>query len=332
MYKKLIAAAIAITGITAPLANINNVYAEDGLTTSTPQVTSSDASNVATGSWIQVSPVSSRVILKPNTALDYSMIVSNIGNSEFKFSTYVAPYSVVDEDYNVSFSNESNRTQLSRWIKFINDDGSLSDTYTGTIPAGEKKTVNYRISVPEDVPSGGQYAAIFAQTEADNTAVANTTGITTVSRIGLVVYGRTEGETDEKAEITDFHMDRFLNKGPVKASALVKNSGNTDFEAKFEYTVSSVFGNELYRKEDAQNVLPDTSRRRNYEWENTSAMGIFKATFKVTALNEVKEETHLIIIMPIYMIVIGIILLTILTVWIIILIRKRRERKSKFVA
>ena len=327
MYKKLIAAAIAIAGITAPLANINNVYAEG------EEVTATNSTNTATGSWIQVSPVSSRVILKPNTSLDYSMIVSNIGTNEFKFSTYVAPYSVVDEDYNVSFSNESTRTQLSRWIKFINDDGSLSDTFTGTIPAGEKKTVNYRISVPEDVPSGGQYAAIFAQTEADDTASgANTTGIKTVSRIGLVVYGRTEGETDEKAEITDFHMDRFLNNGPVKASALVKNSGNTDFEAKFEYTIKSIFGEEKYHKEDAQNVLPDTSRRRNYEWENTSAMGIFTATFKVTALNETREETHLVIIMPIYMIIIVIILLTILTIWIIMLIRKRRERKSKFVA
>ena len=319
MYKKLIAAAVAVAGIVTPLANINNVYAEDTLTTS---------SNSASSSWIQVS---SRVTLKPDTALDYSMIVSNIGTDEFKFSAYTAPYSIVDEDYNVSFSNETNRTQLARWIQFINDDGSLTDKYTGSIPAGEKKTVNYRITVPADVPAGGQYATIFAQTEPDETDTT-TSGIKTVSRIGLVVYGRTNGETEEKAEIVDFHMDRFLTQGPVKATALVKNDGNTDFEVKYEYTIKSIVGNELYHKEDAQNVLPDTSRRKTYEWENTSIMGIFKATFKVSALGETREETHLVIIMPVFMIVIGIILLTILTIWIIMIIRKRRERKSRLVA
>lgn len=320
MYKKIIAAAIAVTGVIAPLANTNNVYAEELTTTGS-----------AASSWIQVSPVSSRVTLKPDTALDYSMIVSNIGEDEFKFSTYTAPYSVVDEDYNVSFANETNRTQLSRWIQFINDDGSLTDKYTGSIPAGEKKTVNYRITVPADIPAGGQYATIFAQTEPEDTN-SSTSGIKTVSRIGLVVYGRTSGDTEEKAEIVDFHMDRFLTQGPVKATALVKNSGNTDFEVKYEYTVNSIVGNELYHKEDAQNVLPETSRRKTYEWENTSIMGIFKATFKVSALGETREETHLVIIMPIFMIVIAIILLTILTIWIIMVVRKRRERKSRLVA
>lgn len=322
MYRKIIVAAIAVTGVLAPLANITNVYAEDVEATTT---------SASPSSWIQVSPVSSRVTLKPGSALDYSMIVSNIGADEFKFSTYTAPYSIVDEDYNVSFSNETNRTQLSRWIQFINDDGSLTDKYTGSIPAGEKKTVNYRITVPEDVPAGGQYATIFAQTEPDQTD-STTSGIKTVSRIGLVVYGRTNGETEEKAEITDFHMDRFLLQGPVKATALVENKGNTDFEVKYEYTIKSIVGNELYHKEDAQNVLPDTSRRKTYEWENTSAMGIFRATFKVSALGETREETHFVIIMPVYMLVIGIILLTILTIWIIMLVRKRRERKSRLVA
>ena len=164
MYKKLIAAAIAVAGVVTPLANINNVYAEDTLTTTTP---------TASSSWIQVSPVSSRVTLKPGTALDYSMIVSNIGTDEFKFNTYTAPYSIVDEDYNVSFSNENNRTQLARWIQFVNDDGSLTDKYSGSIPAGEKKTVNYRITVPEDVPAGGQYATIFAQTDPDGSGWGN---------------------------------------------------------------------------------------------------------------------------------------------------------------
>ncbi len=303
---------MAIAPIAAPVA-----YAEDTTTTSTES-----------SSWIQVSPVSARVVLRPGTELDYSLIVSNVGTDSFNFSVYAAPYTIIDEDYNVSFSNETNRSQIVRWIKFINDDGSLVDTYKGSVAPGAKKSVNYRVTVPNDIPAGGQYATIFAQTEPAETD-ANTSGLKTVSRIGMVVYGRTEGETEEAAEITEYHLPTFLTGGPVKASSVVKNTGNTDIEARYTYTINSIVGSEVHKKETAYNILPDTSRRQEFSWDNSQPMGIFKATYRVEVLGEVHEETHLLIILPIYMIVIAIILLTVLTIWIIMLVRKRRERKSR---
>lgn len=320
--KSLIIGAVALASVLTPALGLSSAaYAEEAVT-ETP----------ATKSWLQVSPVSSRVVLKPGTSLDYSMIVTNIGTDKFNYSVYSAPYSIVDEAYNVSFSNETNRTQLARWIKFINDDGSLTDKYTGTIEPGVKKTINYRITVPADVPAGGQYATVFAQTEQSPEEAANVSGITTVSRIGLVVYGRTDGDTNDSAEIVDFNIPGFMTHGPITATSLVKNSGNTDFEASYEFTVRSIFGSELYTDTDVHNVLPDTSRRKNFEWENTSAMGIFRVTYKVTALEQTMEKTKLVIILPVYMIIIMLILLTILIVWIIMLVRKRRERKSRLIA
>ncbi len=303
---------LAIAPVATPVA-----YAED-----------TAASPAESSSWIQVTPVSARVVLRPGTELDYSLIVSNVGTDSFNFTVYAAPYTIVDEDYNVSFSNETNRSQIVRWIKFINDDGSLTDTYKGSVAPGAKKSVNYRVTVPNDIPAGGQYATIFAQTEPSDTE-SNTSGLKTVSRIGMVVYGRTEGETDEAAEITEYHLPGFLTNGPVKASSVVKNSGNTDIEARYSYTVSSIVGGELYKEETAYNILPDTSRRQEFTWENTQPMGIFNVTYRVEALGEIREESHLLVILPIYMIVIAIILLTVLTIWIIILVRKRRERKSR---
>lgn len=308
-----LALGLAAAPVAAPLA-----YAEEA--------DSSSASE--SSSWIQVSPVSARVILKPGSELDYSIIVSNVGTDAFNFTVYAAPYTIVDEDYNVSFASETSRSQIVRWIKFINDDGSLVDTYKGSVAPGAKKSVNYRVTVPSDVPAGGQYATIFAQTE-PSAAETNTSGLKTVSRIGMVVYGRTEGETEESAEITEYHLPSFLTGGPVKASSIVKNSGNTDIEARYSYTINSIVGGEIYKDEVAYNILPDTSRRQEFSWENTQPMGVFKATYRVEVLGEVHEETHLLIILPVYMIVIAIILLTILTIWIIMLVRKRKERKSR---
>lgn len=313
----LVALALVLTGAIAPAIN---TYAE-GENTGTSS---------ASSSWIQVTPVSSRVVLRPGQALEYSMVVSNIGTDTFKYSVYTAPYSIVDEDYNVSFSNETNRTQLSRWIQFINEDGSVTDKYTGSLAPNEKHTVNYRITVPEDVPAGGQYATIFAQTDADDKDTASS-GIKTVSRIGLVVYGRTNGETNESAEIVDYSVPSFMLNGPITATSKVKNTGNTDIEIKQKFTVKNIFGNVLTEDEQAYNLLPDTERRMNSKWENTSPMGLFWVTYSVSssAIENAREETRLVIILPIYMIVIMIILLTIIIVWIIILVRKRKERKGR---
>ena len=135
----LAALAVALAGVVAPATN---TFAEE----------TNSSSSVNSSSWIQVTPVSSRVVLRPGQELEYSMVVANIGTDKFNYSVYAAPYSVIDEDYNVSFSNETNRTQLARWIKFIKEDGTTTDTYKGSLEPNEKHTVNYQISVPEDVP------------------------------------------------------------------------------------------------------------------------------------------------------------------------------------
>lgn len=315
LTKTLIAAAVALSSVVAPFTT-SMAYAEESSSESVPST-----------SWLQVSPVSARVVLKPSSELDYSIIVSNVGNESFNFSVYTAPYTIVDDDYNVSFSDETNRSQIVRWIKFIADDGSLVDTYKGTIEAGAKKAVNYRVSVPADVPSGGQYATIFAQTDSSDSN--QTSGLKTVSRIGMVVYGRSEGDTDDAFEIDEYNIPGFLFSGPVSVSSRVKNTGNTDFEARYKFTVKSIVGGEIYTAEDSHNILPETARREELTWENTQPMGIFQVTYRIEVLDQVREETRIVIILPIYMIVILIILLTILITWIIMMNRKRKERKSR---
>ena len=316
--KLLIAGILALSAVITPLSQ--PTYAEG-----------EEVQQPASSTWIQVTPVSTRVVLKPGTEVDYSMIVSNVGTDAFDFSVYAAPYTIVDESYNVSFSDETNRTQIVRWIKFINDDGSLTDTYKGSIEAGGKKSVNYRVTVPEDVPAGGQYATIFAQTDSNGDQQLESSGLKTVSRIGMVVYGRTDGETNDAAEIAEYEIPGFLLSGPVTVKSLVKNIGNTDFEARYKMTVQSITGSELYTIEDAHNILPDTARREELTWENSQTMGIFKVTYRVEAMGEVREETRILIILPLFMIIIIITLLTIITIWIIMVIRKRKERKSRLV-
>lgn len=321
MFELLTALVCLFGTLTAPLVS---VHAEDATNNFTESVSEGNGSVSA----LKITPVSNRVKLKPGQSLDYAMRITNPSDTGFKFKTYVAPYTVIDEDYNLSFTEERNYTQLSRWIKFLDKDGSVQESATGYIEAGASKTVNYRVTVPEDVPEGGQYATIFI--EADNDDIGDSTGIGSVPRLGMIVYGRTDGATNDSAKIVDYKIPGFLTSGPVKASSLVQNEGNTDFIAKYSFKVESITGNELYSDYKEGIVLPETSRRSEFAWSDTGLMGIFKVTYKVEVPgSEPMEETRSVIILPIFMIIIAIILLTAFVFWIIMLIRKRRERKSR---
>ena len=323
MFKILAAVLLSLGIIATPLAS--SVYAEGEETTE-----SSDTLEIAP--QINVSPSTASVALKPGAVVDYSLVVTNDNAESLDITVYAAPYSIQNEDYDVDFEKETSRTQLSRWISFIKADGSTTDKYQATIAGNSKSYINYRVTIPEDLPAGGQYATIFIQTNEASVEPLESSGIQAIPRVGVVIYGRnTGGENNESAEITDVSIPLFLLNGPVYASALVKNTGNTDIEVKYDFTITSIVGTELYHSEGTDPIIPDASRRERQEWANTQPMGIFNVKYRIEVLGEVQETTKLVIILPAYMIVIAFFVLTLLTIWIIILIRKRRERKSRLV-
>lgn len=332
MKKFLLTILMMLGAIASPLAPA--VFAEEEAATpdssnhsNTESITNT---NFQATPEITVSPATVSVSLKPGATIDYTLVVENEKDYNLDITVYATPFSIENENYDANFEKETNRTQLSRWIEFVNADGSTTKEYKATVPAKTKSYVIYRVTVPEDVPAGGQYAAIFVQT-GDDVRPLETSGVQAISRVGVIAYGRSNGETEEQVEITDAHIPTFLLRGPVSATALVKNTGNTDIELTYDFKVTSIVGSELYHSEGKEPVLPDAARRVKLEWANTQPMGIFRVSYRVEALDQVYEDSKIIIILPFYMIILALFILTLLITWIIILIRKRRERKSRLV-
>ena len=281
---------------------------------------------------LQVSPVSSRVVLKGGEALEYSLTVKSPEETSdpAPYRVYATPYYVTSESYDLSFSQENSHTQISRWIEFKNPDGEWVSEGNYTVNPGEKQTVEYRVVVPDDIPAGGQYATIFVEGISDDAATTGSSaGIKTVSRAGIVIYGTTNGDTHEEATVTDYNFDTFLTGGHLTAEARVANSGNTDFTASYNYTVKNLFGKTLYEDKASKPILPDTTWHMHTEWEESPFMGIFQVSYKVTAPGATQDETKIVLIMPVIVMIITILLLTIIIIWIILFIRKLRARKSR---
>ena len=164
-------------------------------------------------------------------------------------------------------------------------------------------------------------------------------GIKTEASPGLVVYGRSNGETITKAEIGDSKINKTLAvdgtiKNIINGSTRVKNVGNVDFMASGSLKVTGIFGRTYYETPSNQgkvSIIPESELDVTDQWDDTPYFGLFNVSWTVTAADlEPITVTTMILIMPAPIIIIMILLLTIVIIWIIILIRKRKERRSRF--
>lgn len=280
---------------------------------------------------LKISPVSNYFTVKAGDIQNYMLTVTNNGSEDYSFKLYTAPYIVTDEDYTVNFDDENatHYNQITRWVTFKGKDGKYVPDPVYDLKAGEEMTILYRISVPDSIPEGGQYCVIFA--ENINDSKMETTGVTAVSRVALTLVGHGYGITDFDAEITDYSISHPFSLEGINASAKVKNNGNTDFEASYTFTVKSIFDKVLSSSSMNFTILPETERRFSLNWSDAPLFGIFKVNFAVYAGDVVRDEEHLVMIIPLFIIIIMLLLLTAATIWIIILVRKRKERSSRLV-
>lgn len=307
-----------------------------------PTYAEEETENHVPETYLQLSPTAGIVTLEggdvlegdaercPQSSDGYCRLeVKNVGTKAFRFRVYVTPYVVTGEDYNLNFSEDASTsyTQISRWITFRDANGEYVKEIIGEIKPGEVQTIDYRISVPEDVPGGSQYAVIWAQTI--NNDATSGTGVQAVAQAGMVVSGRSIGDTKQTSDVTEYDFTRFTFGGALHAKATIKNTGNTDFDAYYYYKATTLFGKELYSDNGSIATYPDTEYHVNVDWENTPLLGIFQVEFRISAADTVKTEKHIVVIMPVFVMILLILLLTVIIVWIIIVIRKRKERKTR---
>ena len=293
------------------------------------------------GTSISISPVSNIISIEGNQTYDYSFKVTNGGNSEMKFEVYAAPYSYTlseeDGEYKLGFARENNYTQITRWITFADANGNYSEKPVFTAAPNDTIEIKYRITTPESIPAGGQYAVLFAHTLSTSNMTGS--GIKTEASPGLVVYARATGETIKTSEISDLKIEKTItNKkketfNHINATAKIKNTGNVDLTAVGTMTVQGIFGRSYYETPAgtaAISIIPETELTLTDEWEETPYFGLFNVTWKVVTAGNTQTITAVVLIMPAPIIVMFIILLTFVTIGVIIRVKKRSARRAKY--
>ena len=267
-----------------------------------------------------ISPGIQRAELDPGAVYNNSITIHNLTSRTLKFTTHAEPYYVEDLTYAPIYNVENAYTQIARWITFEQEEYTIEpDNYV---------IVNYTVRVPTDAPGGGQYAALFVETQED-AAIDGT--VQSTASAGSVFMADIHGETRRTGEIVTTDIPSFLLNPPLVISTTAKNTGNIDETLRMTVKVDNYFsGASIYDGTDKpqdMTIFPDTSRTSELSIDNIPRLGVLKVATTIEYLGDAEIKTRTVIVCPLWFI--AIIILIILTIIFRIFAKKRDDRRTR---
>lgn len=272
-------------------------------------------------------PMSQRFILTPGKTYTGSITIVNPVNSsnDFSYSVSVSPYSVVGENYQADITNPSAYSKIIEWIDIAEP--------TGSIKPNESREVNFTITVPENAPPGGQYAALMVSSDPSEQQTSGVS-INNVFALGSVIYADVEGEVTHDGNIIENNVPEFSTITPVTVGALLSNNGNVHEDATFVITATNaITGERIFPAEDSQNnrfneiVMPETERYVTRNIDNLPALGIVKVEQTIYYNNEISTVEKNIVLCPIWFFFLVTIVIMSIIGLIVTIIRHHRRKK-----
>ena len=258
-----------------------------------------------------VTPMNRMVDLVPGETYTYSITILNPVNSteNLDYRVYAAPYSVVTEGYDVDVATKTNYTRMADWI-------TISEP-TGTLAPNQQKELEFTITVPENAPGGGQYAAIIVGADNENKTYDNM-GVTNVLEIASVIYAKVDGEIIHKGEVLENNVPEFTFDPKINVSFLMNNEGNMHEMASITIKATNVFTNEIIASAELGNgvyteiVMPDTQRFVSEEITELPMVGIINVQQNIYYNGETSTVEKNVIICPAWLL--GLVILTVVAI------------------
>lgn len=229
---------------------------------------------------LAISPPTFELSANPGDTLKNSVRVDNITDEPLEVSVLARNFTALGEEGGIDLteSEQESTYSLASWIKATPD--------KTTIPGRESKVFDYTIAVPQNAQPGGRFGSIVFKTSAK--PVNGQSGVAVAQEIGALVFVKIAGDVTEKASIASFTPQHGFNEsGPVGFDIRIKNEGNVQFKPTGTITISNFFGQKVATiPVDAQNVLPDATRKMAAQWDTFWLFGKYEATASIVYGND----------------------------------------------
>lgn len=272
-------------------------------------------------------PMSQNFVLTPGKTYTGFITIVNpaSSSSNFSYSVSISPYNVVGENYQADISNPSIYSKIIEWIDIPES--------TGTIKPNESRDVEFTITVPENAPAGGQYAAIMVSSDSSNQQSSGVS-INNVFTLGSIIYADVEGEVNHDGTIIENNVPEFSAVTPVAVSAVLDNHGNIHESAVINITATNaITGEKIFPTEENQNnsfseiVMPETTRFISRNVDGLPALGIVKIEQTIYYNGEVSTTEKNVVLCPIWFLFLIVLVIISIVAFIFASIRHHRRKK-----
>ncbi|MFQ5444568.1 MAG: hypothetical protein ACE5EK_08120 [Nitrospinales bacterium] len=185
---------------------------------------------------------------------------------------------------------EMNGRTLASWVNVSED--------PITVPIGKSGEIPFSLNIPEDAEPGGHYAAILVGTQ-PVPKMFDGPVVNVSSFVSSLLFLRVEGDVIEEGRVRQFTSEKSLYQVP-EASFILKfeNLGNVHLKPQGDIVIYNMWGKERGRvvldsKSGFGNVLPDSTRKFEFEWKgegNVFDIGKYSAVTTLTYGEDSKKN------------------------------------------
>lgn len=234
----------------------------------------------AGGQGVEISPALVEINTEKGNTYNVSVKVTNVTTADLDYIVTVEDFNSKDETGSPQVLIDSNLPEsasIKSWVSSI-DDFSLKTK--------EKRTVDFKITVPDNAEPGGHYGVLrFSGTDPQISG----SGVGLSASAGTLLLIRVAGEIEETANIESFFTasgesrTAFFENSPIKFVTRIKNTGNIHVKPVGSIEIKNMFGNivETLPVNDSKgNVLPDSIRKFETSFDKYT-IGYYKATLTI---------------------------------------------------
>ena len=270
------------------------------------------SSNLQKG--LTLSPLRTELNIDPGTSIDGALIVTNSTNNPIVVSMSAEEFSVINQQYDYSFTKDSN---MANWVRFDNAEIDLA--------VGESKEVKYALNAPLSAEPGGRYISLFASTTTQNSETINSQ-----QRIASLLYINVVGNVTRSGTLISLSAPWGVTASS-NWSAAIQNTGTTHFRSRYNVQVLNIFNNNAVANSQGDDlILPGTVRLISSLLTLPNLPGLYKVIYTIGLGDTpaVIETRYMIYASPLVITMLAIIIFLVI---VICILRHKRSNRHQSV-
>lgn len=281
IYTALLAALIGIFFFTIAAPSFAQTDTSDRISPSpTPIVPQESAPG---GIDLSVSPPFVSLITDPGKEVGSEFAITNNNNFREYLKITIAKYESSGGEVVLSDIKEGD--EFASWISFSENEF--------TVDPGERKTVKFTLSPPEEARLGYYYAIIVSRIQED--ANPNASALISGSPAVSVLLNVTSPNAKREIQLADFTTDKFFYEYlPAQFQITVKNTGNIHVVPVGDIFIDSTRMKEVSNilvNEGRGNVLPNSERTFTVAWDDAFVRRVPKLDESGTVITDKDGNT-----------------------------------------